>query len=180
MGHPNFMANVTAEDIAEQYSRVRAQAENLPPRPVGFVNMETMRKAATMCNNLKMEAAAFVEAQYDNAPEGKGFFPNMLLNRALKSKPIEYEALEIKSFFPEEIVEQQKNYLRNAITNKAFTPMQALLRDDIPLLAWFRIVITDTPVPEVIEKYRVKAKKEMYPPLYIFLQENNYDVSRLQ
>ena len=180
MGHSIFMATVTAEQIAVEYSRVRAYAEKLPPRLVGYLQMETMRKAATMCNNLRMTAEEFVDAQYNNAPPGKGFFPNMLLNKALKAKPLEHEPLEVKSFFPEEIVEQQKIYLRNAIVNRTFTPMQALLCDDIPLLSWFRIVITDTPVPEVIEKYRAKAKKEMYPPLFIFLQENNYDVSRLQ
>jgi hypothetical protein len=45
--------------------------------------------------------------------------------------------------------------------------------------AWFRILATANPEPDIINKYSDTARAEMTPELLAFLKQNNLDLDRI-
>jgi hypothetical protein len=49
----------------------------------------------------------------------------------------------------------------------------------LKFFAWFRILATPNRVPEIIDKYKRIAKKEMTSAILTFAKEQNLDLDRL-
>jgi uncharacterized protein YdhG (YjbR/CyaY superfamily) len=166
--------------IVNAFSRIKEHEEGIEEyRPSPKTN-DTFDKAVALCLTTDLSPEEFVEAQYANKPDNVKWYPNMLLNKQtvfIKEPPRKNSLAE---YPPENIVSIQKKYLTDAIYRRQLKPLVALMDDSLGLQPWFRIVITDTPVPDVIAKYKQEAKRSMFPALYDYLVKNNYDVTRLQ
>lgn len=167
------------ERIIAAFSRIKENDEGIEEyRPSPKTN-DTFDKAVALCLTTDLSPEEFVEAQYNNKPEHVKWYPNLLLNKSTKFVKDAPRKSVLSEYPPEELVRLQKKYLSDAISRRQLKPLAALMDDSISLQPWFRIVITDTPVPEVIAKYKQVANKGMFPALYDYLVKNKYDVGRL-
>ena len=165
--------------IINAFSRFKEIEDGIEEyRPSPRTN-DSFDKAVALCLTTDLSPEEFVEAQYNNKPDGVKWYPNMLLNRTTKFVKDEKRKIALSEYPPAELVGLQKKYLSDAIHRRKLKPLVALLDDSIALQPWFRIVITDTPVPEVVTKYKKNANRDMFPALYEYLVKNKYDVARL-
>jgi len=173
------MQNDIKERIIAAFSRFKEQEEDIEEYKPSPKTSDSFDKAVALCLTTDLSPEEFVELQYLNKPENVKWYPNMLLNTRTKFEKVETRKVALADYPPSEIVNLQKKYLSDAIHRRQLKPLAALLDDSIALQPWFRIVITDTPVPDVIAKYKNSANNGMFPTLYEYLVKNKYDVSRL-
>jgi hypothetical protein len=175
----NFMHDDVKQRIINAFSRFKEQEDGIEEYHPSPRTNDSFDKAVALCLTTDLSPEEFVEAQFLNKPEQVKWYPNLLLNKSTKFVKDEKRKIALSEYPPAELVNLQKKYLSDAIHRRQLKPLSALLDDSIALQPWFRIVITDTPVPEVITKYKKDANKGMFPALYDYLVRNKYDVSRL-
>ncbi len=171
----------TASRIAELYCFVRRESDPdyvFNPRST---NQNTFTKAAELCNASGLSPEAFVQQQYENRPNPNGpFYPNMLLNTYTKLTKEDSSFTGFHDVHPAMVFKIQEGYLRDQLTRRKRPVEEALLDDEIAFFPWFRVLITDKPIPSVIAKYKDKVKASLYPALVAFLSEQKFDLSRFQ
>lgn len=67
----------------------------------------------------------------------------------------------------------------NIYTSNVRSTKDVLMDSSFKYFAWFRILVTEEPVPEIIEKYRHIALKELDYKVKKFIRKNGLDMSRI-
>jgi hypothetical protein len=67
----------------------------------------------------------------------------------------------------------------NIYTSNVRSTKDVLIDSSFKYFAWFRILVTEEPVPEIIEKYRHIALKELDYKVKKFIRKNGLDMSRI-
>ena len=162
----------------KNYNLISTPAEN-----------ENFREAARLCDELEMDPAIFVQLLYDRMGDKKAFFSSKHLRGTaaktyLTCKKGETEftwKIEITNdtVDPEAIFNYQKE-LAMVYISRGEDPASVLIDSSLKFFAWFRILATPNPVPEIIDKYKHIAKKELTSKLLDFFKKEGLDLNRLQ
>lgn len=132
-------------------------------------------KAADICESIGADIEAFVLAQdkFKTTPE---FYPTLLHSKYAVSN---YEKYRSSCVTEDSVVlDVQKKYLRVGLENGRKI-MNMLMDDQLGFYAWFRILVTKEPNPDLIAKYYQKAQNEVTPKLKSFLVKCGFDLTRI-
>ncbi len=133
-------------------------------------------KAAVICKKIEAEPVAYVTAQHKYCT-GE-FWPTMLHSSSAADNYKKYLA-SIQGDF-DKVLNAQLQWLGQIIKDTKQTVEYTLMDPLIDFLPWFRILITKEPNPEIIAKYKEKAKYLMNSRLHEFLKSKKFDVARLK
>lgn len=145
--------------------------------------------AARLCLKLEADPEIFVNCQFRRDIDGRKVHPQFLTSDVAKNN---YESIMCQDMAPEAEYDVQIKYLRNQLYRAKRKVENILMDDDIAFTAWFRICISTSPIPCVIDKYKEKAKyelaynakkaeakKQSESKLLKFLKEKNLDYTRI-
>jgi len=175
----NIELQMIAQRLAELYVEVRRLSQPNYVMRNSSATQEVFLKAAQMCADKNLTPEDFVTQQFRNKPEHTEFYPNMLLNKHTRLQETPECTQSIKEFEPDIIFNVQAEYLKAQVIALKRNALEVLLDDTIDLYPWFRVLITDEPVPQVIEKYRDKARASLFPQLVAFLTKKGFDLTRI-
>lgn len=152
------------------------------------VDIAYFEQAAELCNEYELDAAAYVHMLFERMGNKKEFFsPKCLqgtaVNHFLASRvtnPEDTYKVEITNatLDPEELWEFQHELAMRYI--KLGRSVESVLMDSsLKFFGWFRILATPNTVPEIVDKYKHIAKKEMTSKLQDFAKSQNLDLNRI-
>jgi hypothetical protein len=144
------------------------------------------REAAALCEEFELDPATYVQIMYDRMGGIKKFF-----------SPEHLQGTKARFFISDK---QDNGGLKIELTNHNLPisemwrhqhemamvyvsrnePVESVLMDSsLKFFAWFRILATPNRVPEIVDKYKRIAKKEMTSAILAFAKEQNLDLDRL-
>lgn len=133
-------------------------------------------KAADICMSINADPVTYVKAQAKFCAL-KEFYPNQLHTSSAIQNFQRYSTRCILA--DDESFEMQLKYLSDAID--AGRKEENVLMDDlVDLQPWFRILVSEKPIPEVIETFQEKALSELTPSLENFIRKRKLDISRIK
>jgi hypothetical protein len=118
----------------------------------------------------------FVEAQFQNENPDK-MFPAFLYSSNAKQKYKDYT--DKYKFDYKDSLNVQAIVLQEQVIRCGRNLKDVLLDKHLQFEPWFRICVSPSPIPEVIEEYKEEAKAMMDKPLRKFLEENKLDYRRI-
>jgi hypothetical protein len=144
--------------------------------------------AASICSELGIDTGTYVRLVYERLGEKKSMFsPAHLSSTSAKHyvKDLRFTennatVIEItnRNIDPAALWRQQMDLV--AVYTKRGESIESVLMDSsLKLFAWFRILSTSTIIPEVANKYRNIAKKEITQEIYDFAKREKLDIDRL-
>jgi len=142
-------------------------------------------QAAKICYRINADPVLFVEAQFHRVGKIDNFQAAFLHSEYVEENYQTYlanhctEETYVQWY---DLYQAQLSYLRNLIQT-GMTVETALSKSYVNFKAWFRILITKEPNPEIIDKYQATAYKELKDKandgLEIFLRKKKFDLKRI-
>lgn len=170
---------IVANQLAELYVEVRRMTNPNYRMRVSTADSGVFLKAAAMCVEKNLSPEDFVSQQYENRPPHTEFYPNMLLNRYTELQGTSTVLKRIQDYSPALIYNVQERYLKAQVITMKRSLLETLMDDGIDFLPWFRVLITDEPIPQVVQKYRAAAQASLFPELVAFLVKKGFDMTRI-
>jgi len=147
-----------------------------------------LREAGSLCVANHLDASTYVQMMYDRMGEHKALFsPKHMQGTKVKHMLAERETSESNStqveinnanLAPADMWAFQHK-LAMMYIRRGDTVESVLLDSSLKFFAWYRILATPNRVPEIIDKYKHIAKKEMTPRLNAFCKSENLDLERI-
>jgi hypothetical protein len=147
-------------------------------------NDKYLKEAAALCKELHMHPGVFVSNLYEDMGKHKSYFsPKHLRGPNVKKKfteNIEDYRVEITNDTIEyEDLWRLQHELAMLYIRQGESTESVLKDSSLKFFAWFRILATPRPNPEIIDKYKRIAKKEMNPRLVEFIRKEGLDLDRI-
>jgi hypothetical protein len=146
------------------------------------------REAAAICNQYEMTAAGYIQRMYDRMEGKKEFFTPEHIRGGNIVKMLEHDKTSGEETYKVEITNSTLDYsdvwkyqheLAMRYIRRGETVESVLMDSSLKFFAWYRILSTPRPYPEVINKYKHIAKKEMTSGLRKFAEQEGLDLERL-
>jgi hypothetical protein len=177
---------VIGDLVYEFVSKKRLVIPNYNYSPT-YASDEHFKEAAILCEKFKLHPAKYIDIMWSRMGEKFSFFSSSHIrgpgaNNAIKEYfeaggnyevEITYANLDYNAVwaFQKELVVQ---YSRTGATFK-----DILTNSSLKFPAWFRILATENREPDIVDKYKHIARKELSNALLDFIKENNLDLSRI-
>jgi hypothetical protein len=166
------------EDLAGEFEYMRSTVQpgyRYHRHPAGE---KALKKAALFCKKHSIHPSIYMLGAMQSIGESrdKFYIPFVGCDRANEGA---LAAKESNTVPTDKILEHQKKMLERQVIDMKRPFMDALLDPRLKFYAWFRIIATVKPVPEIIQIYLDVARLEMTQELETFLREQNLDVDRI-
>jgi len=146
-------------------------------------------KAALLCEKYEVTPDRYVSIAYDNLAGKKTYFNTSYLVGPKMRKLLEDEtAPAAEGEYKVELTRASLNYkdiwdqqldLASRLTRNGEAIETLLLDPSVKFYAWFRIMCTPDRLPEVVNRYKLIARKELNNKLKDFLKSQEMDLSRI-
>lgn len=156
-----LMLEALAADIKQKFIDKLYDEYNGQSSFMGFHNARYDKDwydAAKLCAALDADPATFVNCQFRNGVDVKKLFPAYLKSSVARQN---YISILSQVLSPQADWDIQIQYLQGQIYNAKREIENILMDDDIDFSAWFRILISVEPIPQVLAKYKERARKEL-------------------
>lgn len=146
------------------------------------------REAAILCSQYEMTAAGYIQRMYDRMESKKEFFTPEHIRGGNISKMLAQDKTNGEETYKVEITNSTLGYedvwkyqheLAMRYIRRGETVESVLIDSSLKFFAWYRILSTPRPYPEIIKKYKHIAKKEMTGGLRKFAEQEGLDLERL-
>jgi hypothetical protein len=146
------------------------------------------QKAAQLCEKCELHPGKYVNLLYDRMETKKEFFkPQCLQGTKVEHFLVDYNSGATESYEVEitnatidyQSLWTHQHELALRYIRQGEDVSSVLLNSSLKFFAWYRILSTPRPVPAVIEKYKLIARKELNNRLTEFIKSENLDISRI-
>lgn len=154
--------------IASTFLEYRRKKQ--PEYRAGEGLFKAAKKAAELCKAHKLDPVKYVQVIYNRyGGVHDQFYPNILNAKeglTLYERAAQYDQTQAH----DTLFQVQLSALKKAL-EAGWHLDKALMDDALGFKAWFRVTITNDPIPAVMKKYQDKARKELSPNLKTFLDK---------
>jgi len=180
-------ANRLVEDITFFYIEKKRLTNKAFTYIATPANEAYIQKAAALCIEFELDAAAYIQIMYDRMGTKKEFFTTKCLqgDKAkyyLASEKENYTDLKVEitnaNLDPADMWRHQHE-LAMLYIRRGESVESVLMDSSLKFFGWFRILATPNRYQPIIDKYRHIAKKELTGRLMDFMQSENLDMDRL-
>jgi hypothetical protein len=164
--------------LIEQYTYYRTVVLKNYTYHSSAAHEKAFAKAAQFCLENNITPEEYAVALWTSLGDKKeNFYPNYFGSPGGNRAALEYKEVAVTS--PEIQLEYQKKILHRHVIELGNDPVEVLMNPRIKFYAWFRILATKTPEPEIMRTYGTTARAEMTPELAKYLESQNLEISRL-
>lgn len=148
---------------------------------------EYLQEAAILCKQFELHPSKYVDILYDRMAKNKHYFKLSCLAGKEVKKYLTDEAANIDVYKFEitnttldyaDVWRQQED-LANAYTRRGESIESVLSDATIKFFGWFRILYTPQRNPDIVDRYKKIARKEVTRALKAFIISKNLDLSRI-
>lgn len=146
------------------------------------------REAAVLCDKYELSPAEYMQIMYDRMGERKEFFSSEHIRGGNVQKVLEQIKSGAREVYKVEMtihdldygdVWDQQHDLAMRYISRGESVESVLMDSSLKFFAWYRILSTPRMIPEVVEKYKHIAKKELTSALLEFVKKEGLDIDRI-
>lgn len=176
IGNPQIQELKTR--IENEYVRLRGLVQSHYLYNSTPAHDKAFKKAAEFCKLQRITPEQYAMGLFQSlSGHQENFYPSYFGSASGNQAALTYS--KEYCVHPSDLYEHQKEMLRRHVVDLGKDPIETLLNPRLSFYAWFRILATKEPVPEIIRLYSETAKKEASPELVAFLCEQNLSVNRI-